>query len=51
MSGESPVEILKNQVLKYQFPSAFSVSRNVQVNNRFKIRPFRFLLKLGKALS
>lgn len=46
MSGESPVEILKNQVLKYQFPSAFSVSRNVQVNNRFKIRPFRFLLKL-----
>ena len=46
MSGDSPVEILKNQVLKYQFPSAFSVSRGVQVSSRFKIRPFRFLLKL-----
>lgn len=46
MSGDSPVEVLKNQVLKYQFPSAFSLSRNVQVSSRFKIRPFRFLLKL-----
>lgn len=46
MSGDSPVEVLKNQVLKYQFPSAFSISRGVQVNSRFKIRPFRFLLKL-----
>ncbi len=46
MNGDSPVEVLKNQVLKYQFPSAFSLSRGVQVNSRFKIRPFRFLLKL-----
>ena len=46
MSGDSPVEVLKNQVLKYQFPSAFSISRGVQVSNRFRIRPFRFLLKL-----
>lgn len=46
MNGESPVEILKNQVLKYQFPSAFSVGRGVQVNERFKIHPFWFLLKL-----
>jgi len=46
MSGESPVEILKNQVLKYQFPSSFSMSRGVQVSSRFKIRPFRFLLRL-----
>ncbi len=46
MSGDSPVEILKNQILKYQFPSAFSISRGVQVSSRFKIRPFRFLLKL-----
>lgn len=46
MNGKSPVEILKNQVLKYQFPSPFSLSRNIGVNSRFKIHPFIFLLKL-----
>ena len=46
MEGDSPVKVLTNQVLKYQFPSAFSISRGVQVSTRFKIRPFRFLLKL-----
>lgn len=46
MAGESPVEIIKNQILKYQFPSSFSISRNVNVSHRFKIRPFRFLLRL-----
>lgn len=46
MAGDSPVEVLKNQILKYQFPSSFSMSRGVQVSSRFKIRPFRFLLRL-----
>lgn len=46
MNGESPVKILTNQILKYQFPSAFSLGRGVQVAERFKIRPFRFLLHL-----
>ena len=46
INGDSPVEILKNQVLKYQFPSAFSVSRGVQVNSRFRVHPFIFLLRL-----
>lgn len=46
LNGEPPVAILKNQVLKYQFPSPFSISRGVDVNRRFKIRPFRFLLRL-----
>jgi len=46
MDGDSPVSVLKNQVLKYQFPSYFSQSRGVNVSDRFKIRPFRFLLKL-----
>ncbi|WP_296956367.1 restriction endonuclease FokI C-terminal domain-containing protein [uncultured Dialister sp.] len=46
MNGESPVKILTWQVLKYQFPSAFSVSRGVQVNPRFRIHPFIFLLRL-----
>lgn len=46
INGESPVKILTNQILKYQFPSSFSLSRGVQVNRRFKIHPFWFLLKL-----
>lgn len=46
MNGDSPISVLTNQILKYQFPSAFSVSRGVQVASRFKIRPFRFLLRL-----
>lgn len=46
MNGDSPVNVLTNQILKYQFPSAFSIGRSVQVSERFKIRPFRFLLRL-----
>lgn len=46
LNGESPVKILTNQILKYQFPSAFSVGHGVNVNERFKIHPFWFLLKL-----
>lgn len=46
MAGDSPVAVLKNQILKYQFPSAFSMGRSVNVAPRFKIRPFRFLLRL-----
>lgn len=44
MSGKSPVPILKKQVLRFQYPSAYSES--VRVTPRFKIRPFIFLLKL-----
>ena len=44
LNGESPVKVLTNQILKYQFPSAFS--RSVGVSERFKIHPFWFLLKL-----
>ena len=46
MAGEPPVDILKEQILKYQFPSSFSISRGVNVAPRFKIRPFRFILRL-----
>lgn len=46
MNGDSPVSVLKNQILKYQFPSSFSLSKGVEVSPRFKIRPFRFLLKI-----
>ncbi len=46
MAGDSPVSVLTSQILKYQFPSSFSLSRGVQVSARFRIRPFRFLLRL-----
>ena len=44
LDGKSPVEILKKQVIRFQYPSAYSDS--VKVTPRFKIRPFVFLLKL-----
>lgn len=48
LAGDSSVEVLKNQILKYQFPSPFSISKTSRsrLHERFKIRPFRFLLKL-----
>lgn len=46
MRGEHTVEVIRNQVLKYQFPSAYSTGKRVDVSRRFKIRPFIFLLRL-----
>jgi len=46
MAGDSPIAILKQQILKYQFPSSYSLSRSINVSLRFKIRPFRFIFKL-----
>lgn len=48
MEGQSPVKILKEQILKYQFPSPFSLSSTSKnrVTERFKIHPVYFLLKL-----
>lgn len=42
----SPVAILTNQILKFQYPSPYSVARGVDLSPRFKIRPFRFLFRL-----
>lgn len=44
MNGGPPVKILTNQILKFQFPSSFSLK--VKVSERFRIRPFRFILRL-----
>lgn len=40
MQGKSLVPVLKKQVLRFQYPSAYSAS--VKVAPRFKIRPFYF---------
>ena len=45
-NGENPYPIISNQVLKYQFPSSYSISRGVNVSERFRIHPFIFLLRL-----
>lgn len=44
LEGKSPVEVLKYQVLKYQFPSPFGIKTHV--SGRFKVHPFIFLLRL-----
>jgi len=43
----SPTETLAFQVLKMQYPSAYSGSRNIGLDPSIKIRPFVFLLKLA----
>ena len=45
-NGESPVEIITNQLLKLQFPSSYSIGRGTAVDRRFNLHPFRFLLHL-----
>ena len=44
MQGNSPIEILKMQILKYQFPSPFGIK--TKVSDKFHIHPFIFLLRL-----
>ncbi len=44
LKGMSPVSIMTRQILNFQYPSQFS--RATLVNPRFRIQPFRFILKL-----
>ena len=46
LNSEPPLEILKKQVLMYQYPSSFTHQGRSKVHERFKIRPFIFLLQL-----
>ena len=46
MNGESPVSVMRQQVIRYQFPSAFSYSGRSEVSRRFRIHPYVFVLKL-----
>lgn len=45
---QDALPILRKQVLAYQFPSAYSVSSSVNVDRKFRLRPFVLLLKLLK---
>lgn len=46
VNAEPPLEILKKQVLGYQYPSAYTAKGPTRVADRFKVRPFIFLLQL-----
>ncbi|MEH7568778.1 DNA cytosine methyltransferase, partial [Priestia megaterium] len=46
LSGHPPVPIITNQLMKMQYPSPYSIRRNVEINEHFQIRPFRFLIRL-----
>lgn len=46
LSGQPPVPIIRNQLMKLQYPSTYSIRSRVNINNRFQIRPFRFILRL-----
>lgn len=44
--GGNPSAVLKHQVMKFQYPSVYSVSRGVDISPAFKLRPFVLLLRL-----
>lgn len=43
---EDALPIIRKQVLAYQFPSAYSTASSVNVDRKFKLRPFVLVLKL-----
>ena len=46
LEGNAPVPIITKQLLNYQYPSTYSIKRNVNVSKEFKIWPYRFILNL-----
>lgn len=46
VNGEPPVPLMTKQLMQFQYPSPCSLRSRVQINERFKIRPFRFLIRL-----
>lgn len=43
---EDALPILRKQVLAHQFPSAYSTGRGVNIDRKFRLRPFVLLLRL-----
>lgn len=44
VNGNSPVEVLRGQLFKFQYPSPYS--DNIKLDKRFKIKPVTFLFQL-----
>lgn len=47
MNLNEPAQTFEYQILKYQYPSLYSMGRNVDIDKSIKIRPFLFLLQLA----
>jgi len=46
LAGYSPIQIITKQLLDYQYPSPYSLNRNVNISHEFRIWPFRFIINL-----
>lgn len=46
INGEPPVPILQKQLMLFQYPSEYSRRRNVGISAKYRVHPFRFILKL-----
>lgn len=44
LKNEPPAPILANQLMKFQYPSPYSVS--IRLDKRFRVFPYRFILRL-----
>jgi hypothetical protein len=46
LKGVSPLKILQSQVLRHQYPSSYTLSSQVKIEQDIKLRPFVVILKL-----
>lgn len=46
LDGDPPIPIITKQLLDFQYPSPYSIKPSVNVSRSFRVRPFRFILKL-----
>jgi len=46
IAERAPLEVMQTQLLRYQYPSVYSKSRNVNIHPDVRVRPYRFLLSL-----
>ncbi len=46
LKGGDITKLMQTQLLRYQYPSAYSMAQNVAIHPKIKVRPFSFLLKL-----
>lgn len=46
MNGSKPLNVLRYQLLRMQYPSVYGIGRMVSVSPKMKVKPFCFVLKL-----
>ena len=48
LAGREPVKVLRCQLMRMQYPSAYGDGNNVRVDAKLQVKPFAFLIKLLK---